>query len=162
MRARVTGRQCSRGCAPRPRGSPGRNRSTLRRTREEPPGTHDPACRLRTRAPAPTLFNSDRITAMDRASALDCRIDADADVVVFRRGAQDARIRRQIALGQGRHHTAATWTGNAQANRISDGQRVTNPRILDEVLFTRCGCYHDIRPEPRNLKTPLRIKVVES
>ena len=73
----------------------------------------------------------------------------------------DARIWRQVPLGQGRHDTAATRTGDAQANEISDGERVTNPSILDEVIFTRCGRYDDVWPEPRNLKTPLRIELAE-
>ena len=61
---------------------------------------------------------------MDRASALDCRVDTDVDLVVLRRRAQDARIPWLVPLGQGRHHTAATGPGDAQANRISDGERV--------------------------------------
>jgi hypothetical protein len=44
------------------------------------------------------LFNPDRITATDRASALDCRVDSDADLVVLRRRAQDARIRALVDL----------------------------------------------------------------
>src|SRR6185436_239532 len=98
---------------------------------------------------------------MDRAPALDCRIDPDIDLVVLRRGAQDARICRQVPLGQGRHDTAATRTGDAQANSIAAGKRVTNPSILDEVLFTKRGRYDDVWAEPRNLKTPLRIEFVE-
>ena len=82
------------------------------------------------------LLNSDGIAAMDRASALDCRVDTDLDVVVLCRRAQDARIPRQVPLGQGRHYTAATGPGDPQANRFTDNERVTNPSILDEALFT--------------------------
>src|SRR5204862_7706905 len=70
------------------------------------------------------LFHPDRIATMDRAPALDCRVDTDADLVVLRRRAQDTRIRWEVPLGQGRHDAAATRPGDAQANGISDGERV--------------------------------------
>src|SRR5215204_109258 len=76
-------------------------------TREEPAGTHDSACRLGAlNSCFQRLFNPDRITATDQAAALDCRIDADIDVVMLRGGAQDAGIWWQVPLGQGRHDTA--------------------------------------------------------
>src|SRR5713101_2553027 len=104
------------------------------------------------------LLDPDRITAMDRASTLDFRVDAHAGLVVLGRGAQDAGIPRQVPLGEGRHHTAATGAGNFQANGIADGEREANPSILDEVFFSGGRRYHDIGTKPRDLETPLRIE----
>jgi len=98
---------------------------------------------------------------MDRASALDCRVDTDVDLIVLRHRAQNARIPWQVPLGQGRHHTAATGPGDAQANRISYCERVAAPSILDEIFLTGGRRYNDVGTKARDLETPLRIELVE-
>jgi hypothetical protein len=52
------------------------------------------------------LLEPDRITAADRAAPHHSRVNTDVDLIMLGRGAQDARIPREIPLGQGRHHTA--------------------------------------------------------
>jgi hypothetical protein len=91
---------------------------------------------------------------MDRASMLDFRVNTHVGLVVLGRRPQDPRIPGQVPLGEGRHHTAATGAGDAQANRIADSKRVANPSILDEVLLTRGRHYHDIGTKPGISKRP--------
>jgi hypothetical protein len=75
------------------------------------------------------LLKPDGITAMDRTAMHHGGINANVGLVVLGCRAQDARIPREIPLGQGGHHTARAGTGNAQANLIPDGQRVADPEF---------------------------------
>src|SRR6266496_1417522 len=52
------------------------------------------------------LLELDQITAPDRSASQHRGINSDVHLVVFRGRAQDARIFRQISLGQRRHDTA--------------------------------------------------------
>src|SRR6266851_3862584 len=97
------------------------------------------------------LLNLNVIPATDHAAAFDYRVDTDADLVVLGRRAQDARIPWQVPLGQGRHDTADAGPDDAQANRVSDGERAANPSILDEVLLSRGRRYHDVGTKARDL-----------
>ena len=106
------------------------------------------------------LLNPYRIPAPDHSAALDCRVDTDADLVVLGRRAQDARIPWQVPLSQGRHDTADARPDDAQANRVSDGERAAHPRILDEVLLIGGRRDHDVGTKARDLEAPLRIELV--
>src|SRR6266851_3948491 len=77
----------------------------------------------------PRLFNLDRITSTDRASALDCRVDTHADLVVLRGRAQDARIRWQVPLGQSLHDKAATRPRDPHSIPTPHRQRAANPPL---------------------------------
>ena len=50
--------------------------------------------------------------------------------IVLDRRAQNTAIAREIVLGEGGHDAAAAGPGDVQPNLVSDGQGVTDSRIL--------------------------------
>jgi hypothetical protein len=51
--------------------------------------------------------------------------------------------------------------GDAQANGITDGHRLADPGILNEVLLVRGRRDHDVGTKARDLEAPLRIELVQ-
>ena len=68
-----------------------------------------------------------------------------------RRRAQDARVRRQVPLGQRGHHAARAGAGDAQAHRVPDGERLALPGVLGEARLAG-GVHHEVRAEPPHLE----------
>jgi hypothetical protein len=65
-------------------------------------------------------------------------------------------------LRQGRHHTATARTRAAQANLIADGERMTDPGILNEAPLTGGRLYYDIGSKSPNLKALSRVQLTEA
>src|SRR6266571_8438918 len=107
----------------------------------------------------PILLQPDRITAADRAASYHGRIDANIDLIVLGRGSQNPWVLWQVALGEGRHDAARAGASDAQAHLVTDGERVADPRIFDEVLNAVGGLHDDVRPEAPHLEPPLRIQL---
>ena len=107
------------------------------------------------------LLEPDRITAANRAALHDGSVNTDVDLVVLGRRAQDSRILGEIPLGQGRHHTAGAVTCDAQANLISDDERVADPGIFNEGLLTGSRLHHEVWTKPPHLEAPCRIEFTE-
>src|SRR5262245_58156685 len=117
------------------------------------------------RAPRPeiweasrALLESDRIAATDGARARDAGVDADVDLVVPSRCAQDSRILRKVSLGQRRHHAAGTWAADIQANLASNADRTAHPGVLQETVLARSRRDDDVGPKPSHLEATLRIQ----
>src|SRR2546428_1470113 len=92
-----------------------------------------------------------RITPANRATPRDSRIHANMGLIVLHRRAQDTGVLREISLGQGRHDTATAGARDAQANLVPDGQRATDPGILDKARLSAQRFHHDVRAKSRDL-----------
>src|SRR6266446_10902377 len=100
----------------------------------------------------PALLDLDQITAPDRSTPQHRGINADVDLVMLGRRAQDARIFGQISLGQRRHDTAGARAGDVQTDFVANRQGVADPVILDEVLFARGRLDYNVWPKPPHLE----------
>src|SRR5262249_3040850 len=83
-----------------------------------------------------TLLDPDRITTADRAAPHHGSIHADVDLVMLGRCAQDSGIAREIPLRESGHHATPARTGDVQAHRRPDGERMADPGILGKALLT--------------------------
>src|SRR3989337_366967 len=77
------------------------------------------------------LSDGEGIPSPHLAAGEDCGIDTDVHLVVLRRSAQDARIRRQVALGERCHHAPRAWPCHAETDPVSERKGPADPSILD-------------------------------
>src|SRR4029453_16974138 len=106
-------------------------------------------------------LHPDGISALDLTTMRHSRVHPDTNLVVLGRGAQDARIPRQVRLGQRRHHAADAGARDGEPDRLTDGERAADPGILYKISRPGDRGDHDVRPKSRDLETPLRIELVE-
>ena len=103
------------------------------------------------------LLKRNRVPAADTAAAHDFRVYSDVGGELAKTfdgypwsmsgcRLKDARIFRQIALGQGSHHASRTRADNAQPDLRADCKRPADPVQLYKSLPARGRRYDEIRP----------------
>src|SRR6266508_1820347 len=93
---------------------------------------------VRRRFVALALLKHDRITTADCAAPHYGSIHTNVDLVMLGRRAQDSRIPREIPLRESGHHTTPARTGDVQAHRRPDGERVADPGIFRKKWVREC------------------------
>ena len=81
---------------------------------------------------------------------------------MLRRRAQDSRIPREIPLRESGHDATSARTGDVQAHRCPDGERVTDPSILRKALLVRGQLHHDVWTKPPDLEAALGIQLPQA
>jgi len=70
------------------------------------------------------LYQPGGITPANLAALQHRGIDADPTLIVLDRRPQDARILREVTLGERCHHAAQAGASDAQANGVPDGEHL--------------------------------------
>ena len=100
------------------------------------------------------------VAALDGAALDYLCIDPHIALILLHSRTKDARVFRQIALGQRRHDTAAGGAGHGKLH-LADLQGLADPGLFDETLPVFGSGHEDVRTEAPGLEPAFRINLVQ-
>lgn len=81
------------------------------------------------------LLNLNRITPLYPPAPEHTGIYANVSLIGLSYCTKNSRVRGQVALCQGCHHTAGTGPVNTQAHFIADRKRMADPAVFNKTLL---------------------------